>query len=101
MGAVDERPAAGELLRQRAPRCDGRRPTRRLRRLLRHDGWAGLLLAGRRRFVVADRARPAGGVVGRGPDTAMIRVVLPAHLRNLAQVDGEVVVDAEPNIDAV
>ena len=31
--------------------------------------------------------------VGRGPDTAMIRVVLPAHLRALARVDGEVHLD--------
>ena len=38
----------------------------------------------------ADRPRPAGRAVGRGPDAAMIRVVLPAHLRTLARVDGEV-----------
>ena len=33
----------------------------------------------------ADRARPAGRALGRGADAAMIRVVLPAHLRTLAQ----------------
>ena len=38
----------------------------------------------------ADRARPAGGLFGRSADAAMIRVVLPFHLRNLARVDGEV-----------
>ena len=33
---------------------------------------------------------PPGRPVGRGPDAAMIRVVLPAHLRTLARVGGEV-----------
>ena len=41
----------------------------------------------------ADRPRPAGGAVGRGPGAAVIRVVLPAHLKNLAQVSGEVRLD--------
>ena len=31
----------------------------------------------------------------------MIRVLLPAHLKALAKVDGEVQVDAEPTVDAV
>ena len=31
----------------------------------------------------------------------MIRVVLPAHLKALARVDGEVQVEAEPTVDAV
>ena len=31
----------------------------------------------------------------------MIRVILPAHLKALARVDGEVQVDAEPTVDAV
>ena len=43
----------------------------------------------------ADRPRSAGRAVGRGPDAAMIRVVLPAHLRTLARVDGEVKLDVE------
>ena len=38
----------------------------------------------------ADRPRPPGGPVRRGPDAAMIRVVLPSHLRALARIDGEV-----------
>ncbi len=37
-----------------------------------------------------DRPRSAGRAVRRGADAAMIRVVLPAHLRTLARVDGEV-----------
>ncbi len=37
-----------------------------------------------------DCARSACSPVGRGPDTAMIRMVLPTHLRRLAQVGGEV-----------
>ena len=39
--------------------------------------------------------RPAGRRVRRGPDAAMIRVTLPAHLRTLARVDGEVKVAVE------
>jgi photosystem II stability/assembly factor-like uncharacterized protein len=42
----------------------------------------------------ADRARPARRAVGRGADAAVIRVVLPAHLRALARVDGEVQLEA-------
>ena len=34
-----------------------------------------------------------GRAVGRGPDAAMIRVVLPSHLRVLARIDGEVRLD--------
>ena len=43
----------------------------------------------------AHRPRPAGRAFGRGPDTAMIRVVLPAHLRTLARVEGEVALDVD------
>ena len=53
------------------------------------------VLAGRRGQLGADRPGPAGRAVGGGPDAAMIRVVLPAHLRTLAGVDGEVVLDVE------
>ena len=49
MGAADQRPAAGELLRQRSARRDVRRHARLLRHLFRHDRRAGLLLARRRR----------------------------------------------------
>src|SRR5215510_11330439 len=45
----------------------------------------------------SNRARPSGCVVGRSADVAMIRVVLPYHLRNLAGVDAEVQLEvAEP-----
>src|SRR5881628_1248824 len=43
----------------------------------------------------SNRARPSGGVVRRGPDFAMIRVVLPYHLRTLARVEGEVELELE------
>src|SRR5262249_1646416 len=39
------------------------------------------------------RPRSSRRGVGRGPDAAVIRVVLPAHLRTLARVDGEVQLD--------
>ena len=38
----------------------------------------------------ADRARSARRAFGRSADARVIRVVLPAHLRSLARVDGEV-----------
>ena len=41
----------------------------------------------------ADRARSATGAVGGGADAGVIRVLLPAHLRTLARVDGEVSLD--------
>ncbi len=49
-----------------------------VRRLLRHHRRAGVRVGRRRRQLDADRARPAGGAVGRGADAAMIRVVLPS-----------------------
>ena len=93
VGGPDQRPAAGALLRQRAARRDGGRHPRLVRRLLRHDGRAGVRLSRRGRQLGADRAGSAGRAVGRGPDAAMIRVVLPAHLRALARVGGEVELD--------
>ena len=85
VGAAHQGPAAERLLRQRAARRDGRRLARLVRRLLRHHRRPGLRVGRRRRHLGADRPRPAGGAVGRGADAAMIRVVLPAHLRTLAQ----------------
>ena len=61
-----------------------------LRRLLRHHRRPGLRVRRLRRQLGADRPRPPGRAVGRGADAAMIRVVLPAHLRALARIDGEV-----------
>src|SRR5881392_46634 len=95
MGGAHRRTAAGALLRERTPRRDvGRRPRSR-RRLLRHDRRPGLRVTGRRRQLDGDRARPARSALGRGPDVAVIRVVLPQHLRTLARVDGEVSLDVE------
>src|SRR4029078_6752509 len=39
------------------------------------------------------RARSAGGAFSGGTNTAVIRVVLPLHLRTLARVDGDVELD--------
>ena len=63
---------------------------RSVRHLFRHDRRPGLRLGRRRQLVERHRARPAGGLFGRSANAAMIRVVLPFHLRNLARVDGEV-----------
>ncbi len=43
-----------------------------------------------RRHLGAHRPRSSGRSVRRSPDAAMIRVLLPVHLRRLAQVEGEV-----------
>src|SRR6266446_3738083 len=61
-----------------------------MRGLFRHDGRSGLLFSRQRQFVECHRARFAGGLLLRSSDAAMIRVVLPYHLRNLARVEGEV-----------
>src|SRR5262245_27222096 len=89
MGTADARPAAEGLLRQRAARCHGRRLARSLRRLLRHHGRTGLRLGRLRTELGADRQGSSGRALGRSADAAMIRVVLPAPLRRLAQVDGD------------
>src|SRR6266404_4458672 len=58
------------------------------------DYWrASVRFGGCRRYVGADRAGSSGGAFCRGTDAAMIRVVLPPHLRGLAHVTGEVQVD--------
>src|SRR5205085_10955969 len=59
-------------------------------RVLRSDGRTGVRVRQCGRLVDSDRARSAGGAVGRSADAAMIRVILPAHLRSLAHVDTEV-----------
>ncbi len=83
------------LLRQRAARRDGRRLARSVRRVLRHHRRAGVRVGRRRRQLGSHRPRSSGRAVRRGPDAAMIRVMLPAHLRTLAHVDGEVQLDVE------
>ena len=83
--ALTKGPAAKRLLRQRAARRDGRRFARFVRRVFRHHRRAGLRVGRRRRHLGADRPRSSGRPFRRGADTAMIRVVLPAHLRTLAR----------------
>src|SRR5258708_1216806 len=95
MGRADERFAAEGLLRECAAGRDGGGFARLVRRLFRHDRRAGLLLGGQRGLMECDCARSAGSVVGRSPNTAMIRVVLPYHLRTLAGVEGEVELEVE------
>src|SRR5690606_26890147 len=63
--------------------------------VLRHHGRASVRLGQFRRHVEADRARPSTGRFGRGANAAMIRVLLPYHLRLLAKVDGEVTLEVE------
>src|SRR5262249_4015799 len=93
LGAADERPAAEPLLRQRAPRRDGDRLARLLWRLLRHHRRPGLLLSRFRPALDRHRRPPASRPLPRGPNAAMIRVVLPAHLKTLARVTSEVELD--------
>src|SRR5439155_19858713 len=90
VGCVDQRAAAERLLRERAARRHGGGFAGQVRDLLRDDWRAGVRLARFRRYVVADRARSAGGVVGGSADAGMIKVVLPPHLRTLAGVRGDV-----------
>ncbi len=69
---------------------------RLVRHLLRYDRRSGLCLVRRRQYLGAHRPRSAGRGFYRGADTAMIRVVLPAHLRTLAHVEsGEVAVHVD------
>ena len=67
----------------------------RVRHLLRHQRWAGVRVRRRRRQLGAHRPRPAGRAVGRSADAVMIRVILPAHLRALARVTGEVQLEVD------
>src|SRR3954451_7430724 len=95
MGASDCRPAAGKLLRERATRCHGGGFTRRMRDLLRDYRRPGVWILRRWRYLGAYRSRSAGSTFGRGANARMIRVVLPAHLRKLAQVEDEITLAVE------
>src|ERR1700756_5230227 len=64
-----------------------------MRCLLRDNGRSGVRLGGCGRYVGARRARSSGGTFRRSTDAAMIRVLLPQHLRGLAHITGEVQVD--------
>src|SRR5215831_19731392 len=95
MAGAHPRSAATRLLRQRVTRRDGRRRARSVWCVLRHDWWAGVRLGRRWGPLGSHRARSAARVVRGGPDAAMIRIVLPTHLRTLARVDAEVQLDVE------
>src|SRR5262245_42694747 len=90
MGAADEGFAPARLLRQRTARCHVRGHPRSMRRVFRDNWRTGVRVGGRWRQLGADRSRPSGRAFGRSSDAAMIRVVLPSHLRTLAGVRGEI-----------
>ena len=90
VGSADQRVAAARLLRRRAARRDVGRRARPVRHLLWHDRRPSLRLTRRRRFVACYRARSSCRALGRSPNAAVIRVVLPAHLKSLARVGDEV-----------
>ena len=79
-----------QLLRQRTSRCHGRGFTRFLRRVFRHHRRAGVRVGRCRRQLDAHCFPFTGGGFRRGADAGMIRILLPHHLRTLAQVGGEV-----------
>ena len=103
MGSAYQRPAAKQLLRQRIAQRIGGRYARPVRRVFRHHRRAGIRLGRFRRQLDAHRPGSSRRVVGRGAGAAMIRVVLPMHLRKLANVDREVEIQVEdsPTIEAV
>src|SRR6266700_3113669 len=69
-----------------------------MRRLFRHHWRAGICLGRRRRQLDAHRTASSGCAFCRGPDTVMIRVVLPGHLRALARVSSEVQLDIKGQV---
>src|SRR5262245_42109292 len=73
MGSPDQRLAARELLRQRAPRVPGCRFAQTLRRLLRHQRRPGIRLTRQRRQLDADCPRSAVRAVGGGADAGVMR----------------------------
>src|SRR6266403_2820851 len=64
-----------------------------MRRVFRHHRRASVRVGRCRRQLGAHRSRSSCRAFCRGPDTAMIRVILPPHLRGLAHVAGEVELD--------
>src|SRR6202048_3203407 len=64
-----------------------------MRHLFRDHRRAGIRFGGCWRQLGAYREGSSGGTFRGGSDPAMIRVVLPPHLRGLAHVSGEVQVD--------
>ena len=68
MGGVDQRPAAGTLLCEHSPRCDGGGCLRSLRHLFRDDRGASLRVGKWWRQLDVDCEQFAGGVVRRSPN---------------------------------
>src|SRR5438874_933520 len=64
-------------------------------RVFRHHGRAGVCVGRCRRHMDSHRTTPSGCAFRGGPDAAMIRVVLPGHLRALARVSAEVQIDVK------
>src|SRR6201981_3633480 len=96
-------PSAARLLRERSARRHVGRFARFVRHLFWHEWRASLRVGGCRKQLERHRARFSGcGFLG-GSDAAMIRVILPAHLRTLARVNGEVSVEisGEPTLVSV
>src|SRR5207244_10618313 len=60
-----------------------------------HQGGAGVCIGGCGGQLEPHRAGPAGRAFGGGSDAGMIRVELPAHLRTLAKITGEVELEVE------
>src|ERR1700761_1326045 len=69
-----------------------------MRYLLRHHRRPSLRVIERRRELVSHRSRPSGRALGGGANAAVIRIVLPAHLRTLARVDSEVQLQLEGEV---
>ncbi|MFO0959877.1 MAG: hypothetical protein U0800_20990 [Isosphaeraceae bacterium] len=96
VGALDRGFAPEGLLRQHPAGCDVGRQARlraastSARPAARFMSRPTAATAG-----CADRPRPAAGPLGGGPDAAMIRVVIPYHLRMLANVGGELRLSVE------
>src|SRR5438105_13420260 len=95
MGAAHPGAAATGRLPQRAARRDVGRFARSLWDLLWDERRPGIRIGRRRGQLDAHRPRPSGGSVGGGANPAVIRVVLPTHLRRLAQVGGEVQLEVQ------
>src|SRR5467141_4197816 len=66
-----------------------------MRRLFRHHRRPGVRLGQLRRLLDPHRATPSRRAFCRGPDAAVIRVILPGHLRTLARVSAEVQLDVK------
>src|ERR1700674_2873909 len=64
-----------------------------MRGLFRHPRGQGVRLGQRRKQLGPHRATPSRRAFCRGPDPAVIRVILPGHLRTLAHVSAEVQLD--------